>query len=87
MRDLLKGLNRVRRMVGVLIDKDYIKKKIKKRKGQCNRCGECCKRCKYLKKNKCVIYNKRLWFCYKEFPLDKFDILIFGVKKCGYRFQ
>lgn len=87
MKDLLKGLNRLRRVMGKLIDKDYIKKKIEKRKGKCNRCGECCKGCKYFKLNMCTVYNNRPWFCYKEFPLDKFDIWVFGVKKCGYKFK
>ena len=72
-----------------ICDKNYIKNKLKKRKGKCNKCGECCKMCFYLdKKTKlCKVYYKRPILCYREFPLDKTDQEIWGVESCcGYRF-
>jgi hypothetical protein len=87
MNDLIKGLNRVKRIVMVVIKKDYIKNKLKKRKGNCKRCGDCCRGCKYFQVDKCLVYDKRPWFCYKEFPLSRFDQKIFNVKNCGYKFE
>jgi Fe-S-cluster containining protein len=69
------------------INKDYIKNKIEKRKGRCKRCGECCKGCKHLDKTKiCKIYNKRPFYCHKQFPIDRLDQKVFRVKNCGYSF-
>jgi len=72
-----------------LIDKDYIKKKLVKRKGKCKKCGKCCIGCKHLdKKTKlCKVYESRPWFCYKDFPLDNTDKWIWNVKNCGYSFN
>jgi hypothetical protein len=89
MRALLKPLNRLRRNSMQLIDKNYIKKKLAKRKGECKKCGKCCRGCKYLdtKTKLCIIYRKRPFICYKNFPLDKLDQWIWNVKDCGYRFE
>ncbi|MEM4230321.1 MAG: YkgJ family cysteine cluster protein [Candidatus Pacearchaeota archaeon] len=89
MRFLLKPLNKLRRVIIQLIDKNYIKDKLKKRKGKCKKCGQCCKGCKYLNKRTrlCKTYSDRPWTCYKEFPLDKIDQWIWDVKNCGYKFK
>jgi len=31
-----------------LIDKNYIKNKLAKRRGKCKKCGSCCKSCRFL---------------------------------------
>lgn len=74
-----------------VFDKDYIKKKIKKRRGKCKKCGKCCRGCFFLDKKikLCRIYNSRPGlFCYREFPLDKRDQELWQVEKtCGYSFK
>ena len=45
---MLRLLNRLRRNFMQLINKDYIKNKLKKRKGHCKKCGQCCKGCRHL---------------------------------------
>jgi len=69
--------------------KDYIKNKLKKRKGKCKKCGQCCRGCRHLdKKTKlCKTYKNRPLLCYKEFPLGRLDQKIWNVKNCGYRFE
>lgn len=70
------------------INKDHIKNKLAKRKGECKKCGKCCGDCKFLNKETklCTIHENRPWNCYKDFPLDKLDQKIWGVKDCGYGF-
>jgi len=89
MSELLKLPKYLKEKIYEKIDKNYISKKLTKRKGKCNKCGNCCKHCKYLNKstNLCKVYNKRPYFCYKEFPIDKLDQKIWNVKKCGYKFD
>jgi len=88
MRVLLKPFNRLRREIMQLVNKDYIKNKLKKRKGRCKKCGECCKGCKFLDKKTrlCKTYNNRPWLCYKEFPLDNLDKWVWKAKNCGFDF-
>jgi hypothetical protein len=88
MRFLLKPFNRLRREVMKLADKNYIQKKLAKRRGKCKKCGECCKGCRFLdvKTKLCKTYDNRPWLCYKEFPLDSLDKWIWNVKNCGYFF-
>lgn len=71
-----------------LIDKNYINKKIAKRKGKCLKCGKCCEGCKFLDKKTrlCRTYDNRPWNCYKEFPLDELDLKIWEIDECGYNF-
>lgn len=74
-----------------IVDKDYVKKRMSKRKGKCKKCGKCCGRCKFLDKRTglCVVYKKRSKiFCYQNFPLSEFDKKVWDVEKtCGYRFE
>lgn len=89
MREVLKIVNKLRRELNCFFYKNYIDEKIKKRKGECLKCGECCNNCKFLdgKTNLCLVYEKRPWFCYKNFPLDELDKKVFCVKNCGYWFE
>ncbi|MDD5191629.1 MAG: YkgJ family cysteine cluster protein [Candidatus Nanoarchaeia archaeon] len=90
MRELLKLVDALNREFMKLIDRNYINKKLAKRKGKCLKCGKCCKGCKFLdKKTKlCKVYNSRpSLICHKDFPLDKREQWIWNVKKCGYSFK
>jgi len=89
MTEILKPFDVLGRRFRQLIDKGYIKKKLEKRLGECNRCGKCCKGCRHLDKetNLCRIYNNRNFMCYTEFPLDDLDKKIWNVKNCGYKFR
>ena len=85
---LLKFPDKLIRKLMRFFDKDYVNKKLAKRKGNCNKCGECCGNCRFLnqKTRLCKVYKSRPWTCYDDFPLDKLDKRIWGVKKCGYHF-
>lgn len=90
MKSLLKPFVVLFKRIMQLIDKNYLKNKLKKRTGKCIKCGKCCGKCKYLdKKTKlCRIHNKRPSIsCYSEFPLDKADQKLWNVKNCGYKFK
>jgi len=89
IKELLKFPNFVRRKFMQLMNRNYVKNKLEKRKGECKKCSECCKGCRYLDKQTrlCRIYNNRPWLCYKDFPLDKSDKKIWKVKDCGYCFD
>jgi len=89
MRRIIRPFSVLGRSIRKLVDKNYIKNKLKKRKGRCRKCGQCCKGCIYLDKktNLCRTYKSRPWFCYKDFPLDKFDQKLWNVKNCGYKFK
>ena len=85
---MLKLINKLRRNFMELISKDYIKNKIKKRKGKCKKCGECCRGCNHLEKtNLCRTYKKRPFYCHKNFPIDQLDQKVFRIKNCGYSFE
>lgn len=95
MRNFLKAINAPRRRIMQLVNKDHIKNKLAKRKGECRKCGACCGNCKFLDKTTkttkiklCTIHNNRPWNCYKDFPLDKLDQRIWNVEDiCGYEFE
>ncbi|MCX8158990.1 MAG: hypothetical protein N3D20_01725 [Candidatus Pacearchaeota archaeon] len=87
---LLKILNKLRRKIMLLINKDYVIKKIVKRRGKCLKCGKCCIGCEYLNKKTrlCKVYKNRPNWCHKDFPIDEFDKVVFGVRNnCGYWFD
>lgn len=88
MRRILKLGNRLRRSFFSFFNQDYIKDKLKDRRGSCIMCGKCCKGCKHLDEhNKCKVYEKRPVYCHQLFPIDKMDQKVFGVTDCGYYFQ
>lgn len=86
---MFKLLNKLRREINKILNKNYIKNKLKKRKGYCKKCGQCCKGCKHLDKktNLCKTYENRPFYCHRQFPIDKLDQKIFKVKNCGYSFN
>jgi len=85
---MLKLANRARRKAMLSLDKNYVKDKLKLRKGKCLKCGQCCAGCEFLdeKKKLCRVYDKRPDFCHKDFPIDEFDKRVFNVRDCGYKF-
>ncbi len=89
MRNFLKTINAPRRRIMQLINKDHIKNKLAKRKGECKKCGKCCGDCTFLdKKTKlCTVHENRPWNCYRDFPLDRLDQKIWNVRDCGYNFE
>ena len=86
---LLKLSSALKRKVMPLIKKDYVRKKLEKRKGECRRCGQCCRGCPNLgKDNLCRVYeNRPSWLCFRDFPLDELDQRAWNVKDCGYSFD
>jgi hypothetical protein len=89
MKELLKPIDRISKEFMKLADKNYVNKKLKNREGKCLKCGQCCKRCRFLDKetNLCRVYDSRPLMCHKDFPLDKTEQWIWGVKGCGYSFK
>lgn len=86
---MLKIFNKLRREINKLINKNYVKNKLKKRESYCKKCGQCCKGCKHLDKktNLCKTYNHRPFYCHQDFPIDNLDQKVFKVKNCGYNFK
>jgi Na+-translocating ferredoxin:NAD+ oxidoreductase RnfC subunit len=90
MKSLLIPVNQLRHTFWKMIDKDYVKNKLEKRRRKCKKCGKCCKGCSLLdtKTKLCKVYKNRPWACFKEFPLDRFDQKMWDVERtCGYRFE
>lgn len=76
----------------VWFKKDYVKRSLDKRKGNCLACGMCCRQpvpfCLFLTKdNKCRLVIRFRWhpkYC-KIFPIDEKDQRLLNVQgKCGY---
>jgi len=88
LRELAKIETILERRRRLFFDKNYIKNKLKKRRGKCKKCGQCCRGCFFLDKktNLCRTYKRRPFFCYKDFPIDKRDQEAWCVKNCGYSF-
>jgi Fe-S-cluster containining protein len=86
---MLKLINLIKRNLLRSINKNYINDKLKKRTGSCKKCGKCCKSCWHLNKktNLCKVYDKRPWFCYKDFPIEKYDKKLWKIQDCGYEFE
>lgn len=87
IRSPLKG--KVRRWWLTTFRKEYVRRQLELRQGECNQCGACCKlmfRCFYLKRdNRCSKYhNGRPPNC-TCFPIDERDLRDAGVV-CGYSF-
>lgn len=87
MSELLKLPIKLTSQIMQFIDRDYLKKKLEKRKGKCKKCGKCCGNCKFLENSLCKVYNSRPWRCYKEFPLDNLDLKVWKINNCGYHFK
>jgi hypothetical protein len=92
---LLRG--KLRRIYLVTFRKEYVKKSLERRNGECRRCGWCCHllvRCCFLKgegeSTSCRINNLKNGIC-TSFPIDERDIRDRNIQdtegKCGYWFE
>lgn len=82
---------KVRRWLLDKFKKDFIRRQLDCRVGECRQCGKCCSlvyRCPFLKKvgdkQLCRIYEYRPAQC-RHFPIDKRDLKEAGTT-CGYSF-
>ena len=82
---------KVRRWLLDKFKKDFIRRKLAQRDGECQQCGKCCAlvyRCPFLVKDGdkqvCRIYEFRPAQC-RHFPIDKRDLKEVGIV-CGYSF-
>ncbi|MFB0564116.1 MAG: hypothetical protein ACETWK_00380 [Candidatus Aminicenantaceae bacterium] len=91
---LFKG--KFRRMYLVYFRPGYVKRSIKRRRGECRRTGACCRLgfdCWFLESNKedslCRINGKKSAVC-RFFPIDERDLrdrdIIEPRRPCGYYF-
>lgn len=82
----LKGIDSIRRTILYLLFPIYVRNSLGKRKGECKNCGKCCGDCTCMdENNRCKIYNTRPEiFCLKEFPIDRLQLKLWGIKDCGY---
>lgn len=73
-RKMLIILRDIRKYYLFTFKPEYVIEQIKSRKGKCPPdCGHCCVGCKYLKNNRCTIYNTRPQHCGDD-PFDRFDL-------------
>ena len=92
-RPMTHLMGKIRRFYLVYFKKDYVKRQLALRKGECHQCARCCSFvfvCPMLKRQGlCRIYNKFRSDVCKSFPIDQRDIdevaLCGGT--CGYRFE
>jgi len=94
-RFLLFYTGAIRRPFYNLFRKEYIKKQLAERKGECKQCGKCCEimdviglKCKYFKEGKCIIFKyamkKKLCDTY-VYPFDEKDKRVTkNYTKCGF---
>jgi hypothetical protein len=92
-RFVFHATGKLRRFVLVHFRKEYVKRQLFARKGNCHQCGTCCNflfTCPMItKQGRCLIYG----FCRpqacKVFPIDQRDldeVILYG-GQCGYRFN
>jgi len=59
--------------------RNYVKYKLRTRKGFCSKCGDCCRfkslTCPYLKNNLCTIHKKKPKEC-RMFPIDEIQKIL-----------
>jgi len=90
MNIFMKLSSVLKRNIIPIFDKDYVQKKLSKRRGECRRCGQCCRGCPFLDVQTmlCKTYDHRpVGVCFKEFPLEEKDQRAWGVKGCGFFFD
>jgi hypothetical protein len=91
------GIGKLRRMYLHTMHREYIRRNLARRRGECRRCGACCKlmyACPYLDQNgkeaSCVRHHLRWWNC-RIFPVDERDLrdrdMVANGKSCGYHFD
>lgn len=92
-RFVFHSIGKVRRLGLVHFKKQYVKKQLAMREGECRQCGTCCNllfTCPSLTTNgKCITYGVCRPDACKVFPIDQRDIdeVALCGKNCGYRFK
>ncbi|MFZ5426787.1 MAG: hypothetical protein ACOZEN_07415 [Thermodesulfobacteriota bacterium] len=82
----------VRRLYEVHFRKEYVRRQLESRRGECRQCGTCCRflfRCPMLTPaGRCLVYGKARPLACRMFPIDGKDIGDVAAKggACGYRF-
>ena len=86
-------MGKFRRFYLVYFRKEYVKRQLASRKGECHQCAQCCSfvfHCPMLTEGRlCRTYDKfRLEMC-KSFPIDQRDIdeVVRCGGACGYHFE
>ncbi len=86
-------MGKLRRFYLVYFRKEYVRRQLALRKGECHQCARCCSfvfACPMLTRQRlCRTYNRfRLEMC-KSFPIDQRDIdeVARCGATCGYRFE
>ncbi len=92
-RFLIHGIGKIRRFFLVHFNKDYVKRQLFARQGECRQCGTCCNllnTCPMLTKNgRCFAYGTcRPQVC-KIFPIDERDLAEVKIcgQNCGFHFN
>ena len=74
------GLGKLRRLYLHTLHREYIRRNLARRRGECRRCGACCRLmfdCPYLDQSSeltsCTRHHMRWWNC-KIFPVDERDL-------------
>jgi hypothetical protein len=86
-------IGKFRRIYLVYLRREYVKRQLGLRKGECHQCGRCCSflfACPMLTQERlCRIYGKCRSEVCKAFPIDQRDIDEVALCRgtCGYRFE
>lgn len=91
------GLGKLRRLYLHMFNRDYLRRNLARRKGECRRCGVCCTlmfKCPFLEGSaelaSCVRHDDR-WENCRIFPIDERDLAerdrISDDGACGFRFD
>jgi tetratricopeptide (TPR) repeat protein len=91
------GWGKLRRFYLHTLNRDYVRRNLARRRGECSRCGACCRlmfECSHLDDvgeiSACVRHETRHMNC-RAFPVDERDLadrdLVNGKAPCGYRFD
>ncbi|GBE32873.1 hypothetical protein BMS3Bbin05_01801 [bacterium BMS3Bbin05] len=90
---VIRIVGKLRRFYLVHFRKDYVKRQLKLRRGECRQCAQCCSlvfTCPMLTRRKlCRTYRKWRWKVCTVFPIDRRDIDDVGISgvQCGYFFK
>jgi hypothetical protein len=92
-RFMIHLVGKFRRCYLVYFRKEYVKRQLASRKGECHQCAQCCSfvfHCPMLTQGRlCRTYDKfRLGMC-RSFPIDQRDVDEVARRggTCGYRFE
>ena len=85
---LREAEGKIRRLYLSHLQKQYVRKMVPLRQGECQRCARCCQllfHCPFLVDKKCTIYDKRFAPC-RAFPIDHHDLADVD-NLCGFKYK